>query len=302
MHKQILYINTSSDKNIFHVFMMELLEIWRLVNKNSNFDHMLLTDFEHLPSDIWRIYILSHLVKNLYSSRPSTAYHPLIKTFPREATLYTPEILKIHFKWFECWNPTNYGPNQELINFTKWLKVKMNVFCTTNKITFVNRKNSRKVFDKITNKPIEEILMLYGIECCYFEDKTPQEQIDFVKDSKIMIMAHGSGLTNMIFTHENCEIIEISNRKYWYCDPLCDKHRTKQLSLNESCGTKSPYPNYDYINMCKLLNKHHHEISNVEYTQDENCIRPMDRNILVDSSDLIRSVFQIVKQQNFQVR
>ena len=64
--KHIIYINTNTDKNIFHIYMMELLEIQRLFDNGISIEHMLLTNFDkNNKSDVWRINILQHLVKNL---------------------------------------------------------------------------------------------------------------------------------------------------------------------------------------------------------------------------------------------
>jgi hypothetical protein len=298
LYKPVLFINTNTDKNIWHVYMMELLEIGRLLNKKRTIEHMLLTNFDpSLPSDIWRLYILKHLVKNVYISENENSKHSDVKGLPRVATLYSPEILKIHFQWWDCWNPTKYTANKDIIHFVKYLQNRLNVDCTnTNKIKFINRRKTRQVFDKHTNKPLDEILQMLGIECCYFENKTPREQIEFVKDAGILISPHGSALTNIIFTADMCEIVEITNRKFWFCEPICEQHRLQKIPIHQPCRTNSPFPNYDFINMCKLWNKQHHEYSPYGYT-DESCTHHMNRNIVVDSLDFIEFIHNILQKR-----
>ena len=297
MKNHILYINTNSDKNIFHTYMMEILEIQRLHDNNISIEHMLLTDFNPKDlSDNWRVYILQYLVKNIYVNYHKID-HDIVKNAPREITLYTPKMLEIHFKWYECWKPIqpNHIPNPNIIEFFERLKSKMNVTCSLNHIKFVNRKSCRKVYDLNTNVPFENILSLYGIQCTYFEDLSAKEQIDFVKDSKILIAVHGAGLTNMLFTHPDCIIVEISLRKYWYCDPICNAHKFGKLNIEQDCKKGPPFYKYDYINMAKILNKKHVEILPDKYT-DQSVMKMLHRDLLIDSNTFIRTIKNLDNQ------
>lgn len=203
-------------------------------------------------------------------------------------------MLKIHFQWFECWNPTNYKENKNMIKFIDKLKSLMNIKCELNHVKFINRKYTRQVYDSITYEPIEKELIKYGIQCAYFEDLRPRDQIDFVKDARILISPHGAGLTNMIFTHTDCIICEINLRKHWFCNPICERHKTGELRIDEDCGQGPEFSKYDYINMCKLLGKQYHELTPDKYT-DQSHEHMLSRNFVVDSKQLVNWINTLIK-------
>jgi hypothetical protein len=203
-------------------------------------------------------------------------------------------MLQVHFRW------TNYNTqpthddkaNINMINFFEDLKRIMNIHCKLKDIIFVNRKGVRKVLDLTTKKPLEETLSKVGIKCAYFEDLTTQEQIDFVKDAKIFISPHGSALTNIIFTHPNCKIVEISSRKNWFCDPLCHKHKNNIIAESDNCNSKSKFYKYDFIHQAILLNKKHYEYVCDEYMFVEPKSHHTKTN-LVDTKTLLTFINEV---------
>jgi hypothetical protein len=287
---QQLFIDTNMDKNIFHVFMMELLEIGRLMNKNISIENLLLTNYdESLSVDLWRTYILQYLVKNIYVTQQLKNNNSIVQILPREFITYRPEMLKIHFQWFNCWSNSNYTEKKDIILFIDKLKILMNIECTLNHVKFINRKNNRQVFDLNTYEPIENELKKYGIQCAYFEDMHPRDQIDFVKDAQILIAPHGAALTNMIFTHKECIICEINLRKFWFCNPICENHKSEKFAIDEDCGQGPPFSKYDYNNMCKLLGKEYYELQTDKYT-DQTHLNTMNRNFMLDSKQLVKYI------------
>jgi hypothetical protein len=285
MNNQYLYINTNFDKNIWHVFMMEILEIHRLFNNNITIDHMLITNFNpSKQTDIWRIYILQYIVKNIYIS-DKHCNNDLLKVLPQKCLQYTPIILQSD-QWYNCWYDCNYTMNYKMISYFDILKFKMNIHCTLEHVKFINRKSTRQVFDIDSNEPIEKALSNHGIHCTYFEDLSPTDQINFVKDARIIIAPHGSALTNLIFTHQDCVIIEINLRKYWFCDPICDDHKYGKCEIHEDCHNGPPFCKYDFYNICKLLNRRYFELEVDKYT-DHNVLSPMHRNFMMNTNKLI---------------
>ena len=170
-------------------------------------------------------------------------------------------MLQVHFRWTKYCTPVTIQdkPNINMIKFFEYLKQQMNIKCSLQDVIFVNRKGARKTLDLYTKQPLEIILSKIGIKCVYFEDFTIHEQIDFVKTAKIFISPHGSALTNMIFTHPNCKIIEISSRKDWFCDPMCDKHKNNIISHSTNCNSNTSFFKYDFHHLTRLLNKPHYE-------------------------------------------
>lgn len=289
---EYLYINTSFDRNIWHVFVQEILEIGRLLDKNVVIDNMLLCNYnENSSIDKWKLNILQYLVKNIYVALESkNINNKIVKSIPRETIFYQPVMLQIHFQWINCWTPTNYIKYNNMFNFIEYLKQKMNIKCELKYIKFINRRKSRTVYDINTKQPIEYELKKYGIKCAYFEDLSPEEQINFVKDAKILISPHGAGLTNLIFTHPNCIISEITFRKYFYCNPVCDKHISGMLPIHQNCGTGNVFANYDFINLCKLLGKKHIELEPDSFDKISSSRGVLGRDILMNVNNMLQNI------------
>jgi hypothetical protein len=248
--------------NIFHIYQMEILEIQRLFLKGIYIHHLLLTNFDPTSQvHAWRVNILQYLVKNIYVNDNSIK-HKIVKNAPRTVCcLLHPIMLQVHFRWTNYNTVPNVNDKQDInmIEFFEHLKQKMNIHCELHDIIFVNRKGVRKVLDLTTRKPLEELLTKIGIKCAYFEDLTAQEQIDFVKNAKIFISPHSSALTNMIFTHKNCKIVEISSRKNWFCEPMCFEHKNNMIADSVNCKSKTIFFKYDFHHQSLLLNKKHFE-------------------------------------------
>ena len=288
-----LYISTCCDINIFHIYQMEILEIQRLLDKGIQIHHLLLTNFDpNLQVHEWRVHILQFLVKNIYVNN-NHIKHAIVKNAPREVCcLFHPIMLQVHFKWTKYCTPVTIQdkPNINMIRFFEYLKQQMSINCNLKDIIFVNRKNARKVLDLATKQPLENILSKAGIVCKYFEDLTANEQCKFISQAKIFISPHGSGLTNMIFTHPNCKNVEISYRKYFFCDPICEKHRNETLLLKEDCFTKTPFYKYDYFHQARLLNKQHYEYMADDCLQEMNISHNNNKTMLVNSMNFINFI------------
>ena len=244
-----IYISTCCDLATFHIYQMEILELQRLSDKGIYIHHLLLTYFDpHCKVQEWRVHILQFLVKNIYVN-DNKINHKIVKNAPRECCLFHPRMLQVHFKWTKYNTPLTIQdrPNRDMINFFEYLKRKMNINCSLNEIVFVNRKYTRRLLDLTTKQPLEELLSKIGIVCVFFEDLSPSDQFRLVSQAKVFVSPHGSGLTNMIFTHPKCKIVEITYRKTFFCDPICEKHRNGTLLHKEDCHTKTPFYKYDYF-------------------------------------------------------
>lgn len=97
-----------------------------------------------------------------------------------------------------------------------------------------------------------------------FEQLDPLDQWRAVSKARLLIGMHGSGLTNLVFTPECCEVLEIDLRHQWTCDPLCDAHRSGLLAPGEACSEKPPsYQKADYHNLCGLYGRPYQALSAV---------------------------------------
>ena len=110
-----------------------------------------------------------------------------------------------------------------------------------------------------------------------------------------MISAHGAGCTNLIFTPPDTPLLEISFRKHWYCDPVCDDHFYGRKSINEKCnGTLNHGPHYhkaDFHNLCRLIKKPFFEIEAEEYGEGFTARNPIGRKkIYIDGKRVVACI------------
>ena len=275
---------------------MEILEIQRLLDKGVIIHHLLLTSFDQNNKvDEWRVYILQFFVKNIYVNN-NDINHKIVKNAPREVScLFHPILLKVHFRWTKYCTPLTIEdkPDVKSIRFFELLKHRMNITCLLKEIVFVNRKSIRRVLDLTTKQPLEVILSKMGIVCKFFEDLSPEGQFKLVSQAKVFISPHGSGLTNMFMTHPQCKIVEITYRKTFFCDPICEKHRNGYLLHDEDCHTNKPFYKYDYFHQAKLLGKQHFEYMADDCLQELNIRYNNHKTMLVNSTKLLTFIQSI---------
>ena len=92
---------------------------------------------------------------------------------------------------------------------------------TTNSIVFINRRNSRKIVNsKEIIETIRKQFPQYTINEYYFENMPMKEQIRVSSNAKILIGAHGSGISHLAWMKPNSTVIEIFPYLYicrnWY--------------------------------------------------------------------------------------
>jgi hypothetical protein len=92
--------------------------------------------------------------------------------------------------------------------------------------------------------------------CVVLEELAPLDQWRAMAAARLLIGVHGSGLTNLVFTPEGCDVLEIDFRHHWTCDPLCDAHLRGQLAPGERCSATAPvYRKADYHNLSGLFGR-----------------------------------------------
>lgn len=81
---------------------------------------------------------------------------------------------------------------------------------------YISRGKARR--RKIINEyALVEFLTKQGFEIHTLEDYPLGQQFQLFKESKFVISNHGAGLTNIMFMHPNCKVLELKsdNNNYW---------------------------------------------------------------------------------------
>lgn len=256
----VLIVDHYDDVNVNHVFSQELHALFKLVKEDVNVHTLLVTHPESMTP--WRKGALETLV-------PSIVYfvHPNVK-YDRIVTLDTSAWV------MDAWSFVPYPPNEAMIELSARLRgntMLSKSHSLQNKIAIVQRKSDRIMYDYDTGVRLEIALrdiigksnmFLIVVE---FEDMTYDEHVHALRDVSVIVSAHGAGNTNLILT--GADLIEVTFRSCWTCDPVCDRHASGTLSVHEPCGplkdtlTFRPYYHKaDYHNLAKLLGREYVEI------------------------------------------
>jgi hypothetical protein len=135
---------------------------------------------------------------------------------------------------------TNLGINEFAINNTNEYKVGF-IVRENNKILYdhdekVNNNKNVLVHD-ILSKELKKLNIPF--KTTNFDNATFEEQADFLKDVKILIACHGTAFTNLFLLPKNASIMEVSFRKYWYCDPVCECHYSGKCAYKTDCHNRN---------------------------------------------------------------
>ena len=108
----------------------------------------------------------------------------------------------------------------------------------------------------------------------------PIEQWRSLLSARLLIGAHCSGLTNLVFTPDGCHVLEIDLRRHFTCDPLCEAHRQGTLAPGEPCSNRAPaYRKADYHNLAGLFGRSYQSLS-AEVVQGYRSANPIDVSTL----------------------
>ena len=235
--------------NIFHMLGTNIFSVGEYVlnNRIDFIDSMLLVHKETDPTQIenckrcseWVLFVLSGFVKQLYVSENDSIYRnsSKVKVMKKEAFDRILDKRCIRSEWKIVFDkPIDLRKKESSMNHSSIinkLKTNLGIHTSATKVKYIFRKKSRSILDYLTKEPIENILVRYGIECASFDDMSIEDQIDFAKDAKVLIIGHGAACTNMIFTDDKCTIVELTLDKVWYAE----------------------YWLHDYENLAKYLHK-----------------------------------------------
>jgi hypothetical protein len=225
-------------------------------NKDNNYEYEALEDEKEIISKLTKG--LSSHIKYLDSNSIKSSKIPItVKDF-----LSLASTIKV-----------NLGINEFTINNTNDYKV-----------GFIVRKNNRILYDhdeKVNHNKnvfIHELLskelkkLNIPFKTTSFDNASFEEQAEFLKDVKILIACHGAAFTNLFLLPKNASIMEVSFRRYWYCDPVCQCHVSGQCPYKKDCHTISDSHHYnkktkkldyfkgDYYNLSQLFGIGYKEI------------------------------------------
>jgi hypothetical protein len=234
--------------NIFHMLGTNIFIIGEYIinNRIDYIDSMLIVHKETDPSQFenckkcseWVIYVLSGFVKNIYVLENDRIYknNENVRVLSTEMIERIPDKRTFTSSWkivFDKPIDIKDVTNSAHAGIIRKLKSNLGIKTSATKIKYIYRKKSRNIIDYKTREPIQNILMNHGVECVSFDDMNVKEQVEFLKDAKVLIIGHGAACTNMIFTDDECTIVELTLDKVWYAE----------------------YWLYDYENLAKYLHK-----------------------------------------------
>ena len=310
--KNIIVSYFNDNSNIYHIFACEIMAIWN--ESKGNLDTIIvLKNYVNNNLNNWRLSLLKSLYKDVYiHDLPSS------KNFNVKEILNTKyyKFLNESFKFIKQPKMQNYI---NMVNIIKYNINKLKKLSDVNNIkgtqvAFIYRTKNRILYDYKTKELIQNILtkelknsnILFKI--ANFDNYTFEEQAEFLKDVKVMISCHGAAFTNLILLPQNATIMEVSFKKYWYCDPVCKGHLSGKYGYKEDCHTisnsryydkknkKLIYHKADYYNLSQLFGIGYKEI--LIEDANEYFKNPSDKdynpinltNIYIDSSALIDKI------------
>lgn len=106
-----------------------------------------------------------------------------------------------------------------------------------NRLVFISRRRANRG-RRITNRDeVDSILRRFGFEIHELETYSVEEQVELFHDARVVVGAHGAGLSNVIFSDHGIDVVElfpiatVYPHYYYLCKSL--GHRYRYLLGNE---------------------------------------------------------------------
>ena len=155
------------------------------------------------------------------------------------------------------------------------------------KVGFIVRENNRILYDHDEKVKHNKNVLVHDLlskelkklnipfKTTRFDNASFEEQAEFLKDVKVLIACHGTAFTNLFLLPKHASIMEVSFRKYWYCDPVCECHYTGECAYKTDCQNRNKvinkynfdekkgkliYNKADYYNLSQLFGIGYKEI------------------------------------------
>jgi hypothetical protein len=260
-----LITSNYSDSNINHIFNVEVKALWDFIqNKNPEDYGIFLKNFESNPVQNWRRGILNALVPRVYTGA---------EAIPNNVE----QIVPLSFgEWIPWIKDAEEGVVSHYFGrMAEHIKTRLGrAPAEGNEVVLLQRSKVRQLFDVVTRLPLEcklaPIFSAAGIQfrTVFFENSNLEYQFNSLKSAKVLIAAHGAGLTNLFMLPKDAIVFEASFRNHWYCDPVCDAHFQDAIPFTQNCGGKLMYKSYyhkiDFIKLAQVFEKRHYEFPIVD--------------------------------------
>lgn len=170
------------------------------------------------------------------------------------------------------------------------------------RVVYIERRHNRILYDYRTNGLLSDVLRRELSACgidfdvVSFDDGlcTLETQARCMHNARVLVSAHGAANTNLCFLPPGAHVFEVNFRKHWYCDPVCFRHQSNEISYRENCGAGLKYhPQFhkaDYHNLARFFDKQYREFEVVDahHFMDANPINV--RHLFVDGDHMINCI------------
>lgn len=287
------FVSDFGDSNIFHILQQEILRLsrWPIGELQAGSFFILAKKIDKkLNQQKWRKFILENIFSNVeYVSRWGVW------------KIDDPIHLEVE-KTFVSGKFVDYPPRSEFIALMNHVKGRAGLDGLRDRYVLLCQReiDNRYLFDARSELPLQDFLsgeldrIGIPIKSCDFATLAPAEQAAMCGGASILVAAHGAGLCNMIFTPDDCSVMEFNFRNHWYCDPVCDAHYSGNVAYDVKCDgelTVNPYfHKADYFNLSRLLGRSYVELE-VERYQGYQARNPISRKrLFVDGDGLVARI------------
>jgi len=324
---KIIISHYNDNTNIYHIFACEIMLIWNISKFNIK-NIIVLKHYINNNINNWRLSLLKSIYKNVYIHNiPSNINNVSTKKFDIINILKKQnyKFLNESFIFMKIPKSSHYIKMANIIKNNIYNKLNIKDY-KSKYVGFIVRENNRILYDNdekinhnknvfvhdILSKELKKLNIPF--KTTSFDNSTFEEQADFLKNVKILIACHGAAFTNLFLLPKNAIIMEVSFRKYWFCDPVCECHYSGQCSYKTDCQNKNKvinkfkfdlktnkliYHKADYYNLSQLFDIGYKEI----LIEDANGYfkNPKDKdynpinltNIYIDTNAIINEIIKL---------
>lgn len=238
MKKLVIVSHYSDITNIFHIFSQEVLALWNESKSNIN-TIVVLKNYKNNNVNKWRLGLLKSLFKKVYTGK-----------VPKKLLNGKFKVINVLNNKYNKWLTTPFSfkktaKSRRYIKMANIVKKKQKTYGEKAvAVAFVYRKNNRRVYDYESKELVHVLLkrtckdLSIPFKSACFDNMSFAQQAKFMKNVKVLISPHGAALTNLFMLPQGATIFEISFRKYWFCDPVCDCHVSGKCAYTQDCHTR----------------------------------------------------------------
>lgn len=295
MHKRKLLISHVDDiYNIYHLFVGEIDAIWKETKGDSSFSILLKNYVDNAPGK-WRVDLLKSIYSQVYTQEV-----PVGAVFDEVREIKSWSYGMVDNQTFSQIDPSSFH-----IEMADRIKSKYGTRdFIGDRFVYVERGRSRILYDFKTKLLLSHFLIERCraanilIDVVNFDYATFEFQLRALCRAKVLLSCHGAANTNLFMLPKNATLLEINFRKFWFCDPVCKRHKTGEISYQTDCGGpltwKDTFHKAEYHNLAQLYGVGYKEfgIEDAENFLTENPIEL--ENIYVDGDEIFESARAIM--------